>query len=39
MCDENFLRDAEKILSQELEIVFGLTGPEALSHLRTSLGD
>ncbi len=38
MCDDNFLRDAEKILSQELEIVFGLTGPEALSHLRTSLG-
>ena len=38
MCDENFLHDAEKILSQELEIVLGLTGPEALGRLRTSLG-
>lgn len=37
MCDENFLHDAEKILSGELEAVFSLSGPEALSYLRTSL--
>lgn len=37
MCDENFLHDAEKILAGELEAVLGLTGPEALSYLRTSL--
>ena len=38
MCDENFLRDAEKMLSGELEVVLGLTGPEALHCLRSSLG-
>lgn len=37
MCDENFLRDAEKMLSSEIETVLGLSAPEALSYLRTSL--
>lgn len=37
MCDENFLHDAEKILAGELEAVMGITGPEALTLLRTSL--
>ena len=38
MCDENFLRDAEKVLSSEIETVLGLSTPEALCYLRTSLG-
>lgn len=37
MCDENFLHDAEKMLSSEIETVLGLSAPEALSYLRTSL--
>ena len=37
MCDENFLHDAERILSSEIETVLGLSTPEALSYLRTSL--
>ena len=37
MCDENFLHDVEKILAGELEAVMGITGPEALTLLRTSL--
>ena len=38
MCDENFLRDAEKMLSGEIEVVLGLSSPEALHYLRRSLG-
>lgn len=37
MCDENFLHDAEKMLSSEIEAVLGLSAPEALDYLRTSL--
>lgn len=37
MCDENFLHDAEKMLSSEIETVLGISGADALDYLRTSL--
>ena len=38
-CDENFLRDAEKLLSSEIACVLGLTPADAIVHLRQSLND
>ena len=37
ICDDNFLHDAEKILSDEIEAVLGCTNAEALDYLRTQL--
>lgn len=39
LCDENFLRDAEKLLSSEISRVLDLTPEEAIAHLRLSLRD
>lgn len=36
-CDENFLRDAEKLLAGEISIVMGMEFPQALSFLREQL--
>lgn len=36
-CDENFLRDAEKILCSEISIVLNIDYSEALSYLRKQL--
>lgn len=37
MCDENFLRDAEKIICSELAITLGMTTNEAKEYLRYKL--
>lgn len=37
MCDENFLRDAEKQLAGEISIVLGMESAEALKYLRKKL--
>lgn len=37
MCDENFLRDAEKILSGEIAAAMNLTPADALKYLRKKL--
>lgn len=37
-CDENFLRDAEKLLASEISIVLDLEFPQALAYLRQQLG-
>lgn len=37
ICDENFLHDAEKVLSGEIEAVLGVSAPEALNYLRKML--
>ena len=39
MCDENFLRDAEKILSGEIAAAMDLTYTEAVSYLRKKLNE
>lgn len=36
-CDENFLRDAEKLLSSEISMVMGLSTEEARDYLREQL--
>lgn len=36
-CDENFLRDAEKLLSSEIALVFEMGPDEAKEYLRTQL--
>ena len=37
MCDENFLRDAEKILSSEIACALEISSSEALKYLRNQL--
>lgn len=37
LCDENFLRDAEKLLSSEIALVMDLTQEEARDYLRNQL--
>lgn len=37
VCDENFLHDAEKVLSGEIAVVLGLSTQEALQYLRGHL--
>jgi len=37
MCDENFLRDAEKLLSGEIAATLDITSGEALKYLRNKL--
>lgn len=37
LCDENFLRDAEKLLSSEVSVVMGLEPAQARQYLRDSL--
>ena len=37
LCDENFLRDAEKLLCSEVSLVLDLSYPEALAFLRSNL--
>ena len=39
LCDENFLRDAEKLLSSEISRVLGMAQSEAIAHLRIGLID
>lgn len=39
LCDENFLRDAEKLLSGEVSLVMGLDADEAKAYLRRHLKD
>lgn len=39
LCDENFLRDAEKILISEVSIVMGLDADEAKKYIRSQLQD
>lgn len=36
-CDENFLRDAEKLLAGEVGVVMGMEYPEALAYVREQL--
>lgn len=36
-CDDNFLRDAERVLSSEISLVMGLTADEARAFLREHL--
>lgn len=36
-CDENFLRDAEKMLAGEVGVVMGMEYPEALAYVREQL--
>lgn len=38
LCDDNFLRDAEKLLIGEAAVVLGLSQEEARNYLRTTLG-
>ena len=38
LCDDNFLRDAEKLLTSEAAVVLGLSPEEARTYLRTSIG-
>lgn len=37
LCDENFLRDAEKLLSNEISIVMGIPTEESRTYLKTQL--
>ena len=37
ICDDNFLHDAEKVLSGEIEAVLGIGNQEALQYLRSRL--
>ena len=37
MCDENFLRDAEKLLASELSVTLELSTQEAIQYLRKAL--
>lgn len=37
MCDENFLRDAEKLLASEISVVMGLEQDQAKEYLRNKL--
>ena len=37
ICDENFLRDAEKQLAGEISVVLGMESAEALQYLRRKL--
>ena len=37
LCDDNFLRDAEKLLSGEISYVLGMDADQARSYLRTTL--
>lgn len=37
LCDENFLRDAEKLLSSEISLVMDLPADQAREYLRTHL--
>ncbi len=37
LCDENFLRDAEKLLTSEIAIVMDLTAEEAKHYIRSKL--
>lgn len=37
MSDDLFLRDAEKLLASETAVVLGLSYPDALQHIRTTL--
>ena len=37
LCDENFLRDAEKLLSSEIALVMEMTAEEARDYLRNQL--
>ena len=39
LCDENFLRDAEKLLASEISLVLDLTAEEAKQYLRDHLMD
>ena len=36
-CDDNFLRDAEKLVSSEIALVMGLSAEEARDYLRSRL--
>ena len=37
LCDENFLRDAEKVLASEIALVLNMTPEEARNYLRAQL--
>ena len=37
MCDENFLRDAEKLLASEISVTLELSAQEAIQYLRKAL--
>ena len=37
-CDDNFLRDAEKLLAGEIAVVMHMEFPQAISYLREQLG-
>ena len=37
MCDDNFLRDAEKLLSGEVSIVMGIDPDQAKQYIRSKL--
>ena len=37
LCDENFLRDAEKLLSSEISMVMGLNSDQARAYIRQQL--
>ena len=37
LCDENFLRDAEKLLASEISIVLTMTSEQAVKYLREQL--
>ena len=37
MCDDNFLRDAEKLLCSELSVILDLPANEAKQYLRKNL--
>lgn len=39
MCDENFLRDGEKLLCSELSVVMNISTPDALHMLRSQLSE
>ena len=39
LCDENFLKDAEKLLSSEISIVMGMTFDQARSYVRMQLNE
>lgn len=38
LCDENFLRDAEKLLSAEFSLVLGIQPGEVGSYIKTAMG-
>jgi RNA polymerase-interacting CarD/CdnL/TRCF family regulator len=39
LCDENFLRDAEKLLASEISLVLELSPEEAKQYLRNQLSE